>query len=256
MHKVFLTLVDGMRPDAMIACGHPFVEKLMRLGCSTLRGRTVIPPVTLPCHMSLIHSVDPDRHGVTTNLYTPPVRPVTGLFEQLSKYDKTSAFFYGWGQLKDLYRPSSLADACFVSGRVHGWYACCEELTDRAIENLRRSAPDFTFLYLPEVDEMGHKYGWMREEYLQSVYHAFACIERVYRALPEDEVLMVTADHGGHGRDHGQDIPEDMTIPFIACGAPFPAGEAFEAMNLKDIAPTIARVMEIPADADWEGKAL
>ena len=67
---------------------------------------------------------------------------------------------------------------------------------------------------------------------------------------------MVTADHGGHGRDHGQDIPEDMTIPFIACGAPFPAGEAFEAMNLKDIAPTIARVMEIPADADWEGKAL
>ena len=47
-----------------------------------------------------------------------------------------------------------------------------------------------------------------------------------------------------------------MTIPFIACGAPFPAGEAFEAMNLKDIAPTIARVMEIPADADWEGKAL
>ena len=122
MSKVVLVLVDGMRPDSLAVCGHPFAKTMMEKCRVTLAGRSVVPPVTLPCHMSLIHSVDPVRHGVLTNTYTPPSRPVTGLFEQLDKYDKTSAFFYGWGQLKDLYQPRSLADACFVSGRVHGWF--------------------------------------------------------------------------------------------------------------------------------------
>ena len=256
MSKVVLVLVDGMRPDSLAVCGHPFAKTMMEKCRVTLAGRSVVPPVTLPCHMSLIHSVDPVRHGVLTNTYTPPSRPVTGLFEQLDKYDKTSAFFYGWGQLKELYQPRSLADACFVSGRVHGWFECCEELTNRAVENLRRNAPDFTFLYLPEVDEMGHKYGWMSEEYLQSVAHAFACIQRVYQALPQDAALLVTADHGGHDRDHGKEIPEDMTIPFLACGADFAPGTAFEGMSLKDIAPTVARLLNVPMDADWEGHAL
>ena len=69
MNKAVLILVDGMRPDGMTACGHPEVQKLMAEGKSTLRGRTVMPSVTLPCHMSLMHSVDPERHGV---LYAPP----------------------------------------------------------------------------------------------------------------------------------------------------------------------------------------
>lgn len=91
MNKAVLILVDGMRSDGMTACGHPEVQKLMAEGKSTLRGRTVMPSVTLPCHMSLMHSVDPERYGVLTNTFTPQVRPVTGLFAQLAKYDKKNA---------------------------------------------------------------------------------------------------------------------------------------------------------------------
>ena len=65
--KVVLILVDGMRPDGMLKCGHPFVEELMKKSSYSLTAKTVFPSVTLPCHMSLFHSVDPDRHGVTTN---------------------------------------------------------------------------------------------------------------------------------------------------------------------------------------------
>ncbi len=79
MKKAILVLVDGMRPDALRACGNPGVEEMLAGSTYTLEGRTVMPSVTLPCHMSLFHSVDPDRHGVTTNVYTPQVRPVEGL---------------------------------------------------------------------------------------------------------------------------------------------------------------------------------
>ena len=74
--KVILVLVDGMRPDGMLQCGHPYVETLISKSMSALDAQTVMPSVTLPCHMSLFHSVDPDRHGILTNTYVPQVRPV------------------------------------------------------------------------------------------------------------------------------------------------------------------------------------
>ena len=73
-----------------------------------LQSRTVFPSVTLPCHMSMFHSVPPQRHGVLSNTYTPQVRPVSGLFDQAKMAGKTTAMFYGWEQLRDLGRPGSM----------------------------------------------------------------------------------------------------------------------------------------------------
>ena len=81
-NKVILISVDGMRPDGFLACGNPYIHELMRKAYYTLDGRTVMPSVTLPCHMSLFHSVEPQRHGITTNLYIPMARPIEGLFER------------------------------------------------------------------------------------------------------------------------------------------------------------------------------
>ena len=94
--KVVLILVDGLRPDAMLGCGHPFAQKLVSLSSHALNAQTVMPSVTLPCHMSLFHSVDPSRHGITTNTYVPQVRPVTGLVDQLANFGKKCAFFFSW----------------------------------------------------------------------------------------------------------------------------------------------------------------
>ena len=117
--KVLLILADGLRPDALAACGHPYGIRLTELGCCCLETETVYPSVTLPCHMSLFHSVDPGRHGILTNTYVPQVRPVNGLCEQLNAAGKTCAFFYNWEELRDLSRPSSLAYSYFVSGGVY-----------------------------------------------------------------------------------------------------------------------------------------
>ena len=69
--KVILISIDGMRPDGALQCGNPFVEEMMKLGAFSLETQTVFPSVTLPCHMSMFHSVPPERHGIVTNLYTP-----------------------------------------------------------------------------------------------------------------------------------------------------------------------------------------
>ena len=94
--KVILISIDGMRPDGLLQCGNPYVAELMKKASYALDAQTVFPSVTLPCHMSMFHSVPPERHGITTNLYMPPVRPINGLFEQLKYARKTGAMFYGF----------------------------------------------------------------------------------------------------------------------------------------------------------------
>ena len=57
--KVILISIDGMRPDGLLQCGNPFVEELMKKGTYTLDAASMNPSVTLPCHMSIFHSVTP-----------------------------------------------------------------------------------------------------------------------------------------------------------------------------------------------------
>ena len=111
--KAVIILVDGMRPDGLMEI--PYAKAMSEKASFTMNARTVYPSVTLPCHMSLFHSVDPSRHGVTTNTYTPQVRPVKGLCEVLNDNGKTCAFFYNWEELRDLSRPGSLIKSYYVS---------------------------------------------------------------------------------------------------------------------------------------------
>lgn len=251
MKKVVLILVDGMRPDAIAACSSPDADWFLSQSSYTLQARTVYPSVTLPCHMSLFHSVEPGRHGVTTNLFTPQVRPVTGLCEQLRKYQKKNAFFWSWGELKDLFKPDSLAYAAYVSGHMYTYEDATRALCRQAAAYLRQEQPDFTFFYIGTPDETGHAHGWMGEEYLSAVREAFRISRRLAEALPPEYVTLITADHGGHDRMHGTREEADMVIPLILCG--LGAGIPLDGATILDIAPTVAQLLGVPSDAEWEG---
>lgn len=252
--KVIFVLVDGMRPDGMLGCGQPFAHEFLKLTAHSMQAQTVKPSVTLPCHMSLFHSVDPDRHGILTNTYVPQVRPVKGLFDRLDAYGKKCAFFYTWEELRDLSRPDHLHRALCIN--QHKQENTDQMITDEAIAYIKKELPDCLFLYLGETDERGgHSHGWMSEEYLACVRNAWDCIERVFRNLPEGYTLITTADHGGHNRSHGSEMPEDMTIPICFYGPRFAPDTEIEGLSIKDIAPTIAKLLDVPPVEEWEGVA-
>ena len=252
--KVLLILADGMRPDALGEI--PQVREMMQQAAYTLNAKTVMPSVTLPCHMSLFHSVDPSRHGTTTNTYAPQVRPVEGLCEVLKGRKKKCAFFYDWEQLRDLSRPGSLVFSCYKKPGEGGYGESDKYLTDAAIEYLRENDVDFTFLYLGHPDGAGHGSGWMGQEYMDSVAGVWNNIERILATLPEDYAVIITADHGGHDRIHGTELPEDMTIPMFLLGKAFAPGKVLENVSIMDIAPTVTALLGVDADDDWEGKNL
>lgn len=253
--KVILISIDGMRPDGFLACGNPFIHEMMRRGAYTLNARTVFPSVTLPCHTSLFHSVPPERHGTTTNTYMPQVRPVSGLFEQIKIMGGVSAMYYGWEPLRDISRPGSLKYAGYLNAYAED--ATDATLTDMALERIAKSKPDFVFLYMVETDEKGgHDSGWMTRTYLDTIAAAVDNVRRVVEACGDEYTIIVTADHGGHDRAHGTDMPEDMTIPMFFMGERFTPGEELSGVSILDLAPTIADILSVPKAPEWEGKSV
>ena len=253
--KVILISIDGMRPDGLLQCGNPYVEVLKEKASYTLTARTVVPSVTLPCHMSLFHSVPPERHGTATNDYMPQVRPIKGLFEQLAGADKGCAMYYGWEPLRDVSRPGSLRAAEYIN--AYSFEYTDGMLTDRALRYIKAASPDFVFLYMVETDEKGgHDSGWMSEVYLDYISRAIDNVKRVIEETDGEYTVIVTADHGGHDRTHGTEAAEDMTIPMIFYGQQFTAGKELFGVSILDVAPTIAKIMGVKASVEWEGKSL
>lgn len=252
--KVLLMLMDGMRPDSITDV--PEAQAMIARGSSAMDAQTVLPSVTLPCHMSLFHSVDPDRHGTTTNQHMPQVRPIDGLFDVLKVAKKRTAMFYNWHELRDLGRPGSISFEYFLQGHHFGWEETTVPLTDAVIEHIRKYDPDFTFYYFAYPDEMGHAHGWMTPEYHNAIRFCWKEAQRIMDTLPEDYVVITIADHGGHNRTHGTAMPEDMNIPVIITGGPFAAGKKLENVSIKDIAPTVAALLGAEPASEWEGKVL
>jgi len=254
-NKVILISIDGMRPDGFLTCGNPYINELMTKSSYSLQASSVFPSVTLPCHMSMFHSVPPERHGTTTNTYMPQVRPINGLGEQIAAAGGVSAMFYGWEPLRDVIRPESLKCAEYLN--AYAGEHTDAYLTERAMHCMRTYHPDFVFLYMVETDEKGgHDNGWMTPAYLEYISAAIDNVKAVVEEFGEEYTVIVTADHGGHDRAHGTTMPEDMVIPMFFMGSAFTPGKQLEGIGLLDIAPTVAALLSVPAAPEWEGRAL
>ncbi|MBQ7835699.1 MAG: alkaline phosphatase family protein [Clostridia bacterium] len=252
--KIVLILVDGMRPDAMMNCGNPYSDKLLSMSTYCLSARTVSPSVTLPCHVSLFYGVDPQRHGILTNTFTPQVRPVEGLVERLDDNDKKCAFYYTWEELRDLVKPGHLCSS--VCMNLYKNIDTDKKITDEAISYINEESPDFVFLYLGETDDKGHNYGWMSEEYMTAVNIAMSCVEKVQNSISDDYTIILLADHGGHKRFHGSEDDEDMLIPIVMCGKCFEKGKELSEASILDVPVTVTKLMGVQSVSQWEGKSL
>jgi arylsulfatase A-like enzyme len=68
-------------------------------------------------------------------------------------------------------------------------------------------------------------------------------------------VVLVTADHGGHGKKHGGATMEEIEIPWIVAGPGVKAGhEITSPVNTYDTAATLAFLFRLKPPAAWIGR--
>lgn len=221
---VIIVSLDGLRPDAIERFGARNLLRLMRSGSYSLQAQTIMPSKTLPSHTSMLTGAEPEEHGVIWNtakmdehghVATPTI------FAAAKAAGFSTAAFFSKEKFQHLIVPGTLDHGQAPDGFPGKWLA--SRTVGDAIEYIEDHAPNLMFVHIAEPDFAGHLAGWMSRPYGWAVREAdeklgelLRAADRVYGA--NGYTVIVTADHGGHGRDHGTTDARDVTIPWIAWG--------------------------------------
>ncbi len=260
---VVVVSVDGLRPDAIDAYRAPTLQRLIREGSSTLSASTIHPSKTLPSHTSMLTGQPPDRHGVLWNtMATADASTIElpNIFSVARARGYSTAAFFS----KAKFQPLQLRGTLDYSQAPGGWFGrWSSHRTVSDVEtHLSVARPNVLFVHLTDPDAAGHRAGWMTPEYGRAVLAADGAVARLIllaeRAYGRENFsLIVTADHGGHGTNHGSSDPRDVTIPWIAWGQGVKPGVLHSpAVRTMDTAATVLWVLGLTAPADWAGEAV
>lgn len=261
--NVIVVSIDGLRPDAISAFDAPTLQRLMREGSYTLKASTINPSKTLPSHTSMLTGLTPDGHGVFWNNVTTAKDDsieLPNIFSVARAHGYATAAFFS----KAKFQPLQLAGTLDYSQAPGGWFG--RWLSDRTMTDVERylaeAKPNVLFVHMSDPDAAGHRSGWMSPAYGRAVLAADASVQRLIAVANEtygagNFSLIVTADHGGHGTNHGSDDVADVTIPWIAWGQGVRPGELATAeVQTMDTAATVLYLLGVPQQTGWAGDAV
>ena len=255
---VVIVSIDGLRPDAIDDARTPNLQRLIREGAYTLEAETVYPSKTLPSHTSMLTGVTPEVHGITWNddqTANHGVVAVPTIFELAREAGLTTAAFFSKAKLRHLEKPGTLDHTQAPTGLQ---VLPATQTVEDATRYLRFRRPNLTFIHIAEPDAAGHSFGWMGRAYNVAVRRADSALGRVVAAADAafgagSYLLIVTADHGGSGRDHGSEHADDMQIPWLAWGAGIEPGELQVPVRTMDTAATVLWVLGTAVPDGWSG---
>jgi predicted AlkP superfamily pyrophosphatase or phosphodiesterase len=256
---------DGMSPDGVIKGETPNMDRLMKDGAFTLHARGVMPTSSSPNWASMIMGAGPEQHGVTSNDWqpdkfeiAPTVKGSGGIFPTIygllreQKPGIRMGVFHDWGDYGRLFERKAVDVIDDSDGPTNA--------VRTAIANLRSKNLQFTFIHLDHVDHAGHEFGHGTKEYYDSVQSADQLIGEVLQALEQPPfagkfIVLVTADHGGVCKKHGNATMAELEIPWIFYGRTVKRGhELAGPVNTFDTAATVAHVFGVKPHPAWIAK--
>jgi predicted AlkP superfamily pyrophosphatase or phosphodiesterase len=273
---VFIVSVDGGKPAVIAQSSMPVLQRLVGEGSSTWGASTVFPSLTLPSHASMLTGVVPSKHKMLWNSWEPSagVVEVPTVFSEAKQAGYSTAMFAGKEKFLHLVRMGSVDHFSYNREQSHEMVkpivgtdqlerstsVSARIVAADAAGYIRAKKPNLCFIHLTDADDAGHDHGWGSPQQKQALEEVDAALGLVIKAIEEsgmarDSVIIVTADHGGHGRDHGLNIPEDMRIPWIAWGAGVRRGVAItEPVSTCDTAATALWLLGVAPPDSFDGR--
>jgi predicted AlkP superfamily pyrophosphatase or phosphodiesterase len=226
-HVIILS-EDGLRPDALEQANAPVHRALMREGAFTLHARTIRTASTLPAHAAMLSGFDVPAHGLSWNSWQPSRGniKVPTVFSVATHAGQKTAAFVGKRKLEHI-APTGTVTLFSNPGFL------CKKVVVPAAAHFRENQPQVEFVHFSDPDEGGHRVGWMSRDQLDAIGHSDECLGKLVEAIkatdPEHTLLIISADHGGRGRNHSGAREEDRLIPWIAWGAGVRPGHRIDA---------------------------
>jgi predicted AlkP superfamily pyrophosphatase or phosphodiesterase len=236
---VFIISIDGGKPAAINQARMPVIQKLVKEGAFTWFAETIKPSITLPSHTSMLTGVPMEKHGVTWNGWAPTngIVKVPTIFGAAKQAGISTAMFVGKEKFRHLLWPGTVdsfnydrsnsvmylkSDDGGPLKKKEGNVAALLVATNAAAY-IKEHKPGLCFIHFTDPDTVGHEFGWGSPEQLKAFANVDAALGVVVKAihqagLAKRSVIIISADHGGHGKGHSQGTPEDYLIPWIAWG--------------------------------------
>jgi hypothetical protein len=252
---VILISLDGARPDGVEQADTPNIDKLIESGAASKDAQTTYPFITLPSHIAMLSGLTHEHHGILLNrdVDNMPPMPCKSLFDYCDTYGLPTLMIAGKSKLR-MIRPVSEGDKPSYIVPLDEVGATLKRSTENVI-------PSFIFIHSSEPDVTGHLLKWMSGSYLRAIARADQMVGEVVQWVHDNDLwdrtlIIISADHGGHGRTHKGEHPADLTIPWIVGG-----GLAVEArlegrIDIYDTAPTILQVLGLPIPEGLDGAAV
>jgi arylsulfatase A-like enzyme len=255
--RVVIISEDGLRPDVLSPELTPRHIKLLQEGAHAKDAETIPESDTLPSHASMLSGVGAREHGLWWNSYQADrgYIHVPTIFSAAHAKGMSTAMFVGKPKLRHIAIPGT------VDHYERPSYLC-GGVAKRAGEYFDAKKPDLMFVHFSDPDEYGHSHGWMSKEYLHAVHDSDRCLATLLDAidasgLADSTLVIVTADHGGHGKKHSDGhFAVDRDIPWIVRGPGVGHGVVLdETVETVDTAATTLAALGLPALPHMRGTA-
>jgi predicted AlkP superfamily pyrophosphatase or phosphodiesterase len=255
--RVLVVAFDGLRPDAIAAAKMQNVQALMQSGAYTLKAQTIMPSLTLPAFASMFVGTCPAKHIVRWDEYVPQNRTARGtdVFDLAKAAGLQTAMVVGKEKLRQITDPASTDFFAFVdeTDKIQDFTTVEKLALDQILQGF-----NLMLVHFPDGDLAGHDFGWMSHEQLKAYAKDDLSLGLFIQSLKDhgmydSTIIIVTSDHGGHDYTHGTDSPEDMTIPWIISGPRVKPGLINSQVSIMDTAATIAYVLGLPQQPEWDG---
>lgn len=252
---VFIVSFDGGKPAVMQQCKMPTLMSMVKKGATTWQAQTIFPSITLPSHTSMLTGVSPSKHKVDWNEWEPKrgVITVPTIFKLAKSSNLKTAMFVGKPKFIHLFQEKSLNNFSLPS------YSAADAAS-AAAQYIKTSKPNLCFIHFTDSDSTGHMFGWGSDEQKEAFETEDKALDTILKAIEsagiqESSVVILSADHGGHGKTHGSNSPEDMTIPWIVYGCGVKSGSQIESgVTTYDTAATALWLLDVPLPAEFDGK--
>lgn len=266
--KVLLIGLDGVRVDIMAAVSTPVIDSLAAAGFFSDEAQTRVRTVSGPGWSSMVIGARTEKHLVDGNDFTGNDYATYPDFltriEQIRPELHTLAVL-DWPPLGTTDSGGPLfSDAIDVKinfdGEADGYRLADSLSVEAAAEQLRSTDVDAAFVYLGDIDVVGHDTNSRSAEYKAAIERADAQVGQLLDALRqrptyagEDWLILLSTDHGRNDAGgHGGRSPSEKTIFFLASGPSVEPGTTDRPPEIVDIAVTAYAHLGLGPDPAWD----
>ena len=205
--KAVMVVIDGLGAS-MLASRRGHARNLISAFTKNSKIRAEFPTTTAASLTTLLTGVQPGTHGMVGYSVLDPVNDVVrnqltgwGADMRPDTWQRSETVFETTTDLPSFsVGPSRYARSGFTEAVLRGSrYLSAESVDERcqtAREVLDEHPEALIYLYIPELDQLAHRFGWESDSWIRGLEDVDASLARLAQSLRPDEGMLITADHG------------------------------------------------------------